>query len=203
MLVELGTTLYVDHMLTLLCTAGFVVLFRALRPACWRGILLSAAIMASMVQIKYPGLIFSAVWASVLCGTLLWRCPWRTAVAWSAAGGATFLAAASPWYAYVYAGTGNPVFPYLHRWFPSPYWNDKISLHDVYESFFKLSPGPAGVLTFPWAATYQTQHFHEGNDGFLGFWVLALAPCWFLGAGGTGCRTYGIWRLPELSPSRE
>jgi hypothetical protein len=178
-LIEVATTLYVDHVATLLCTAGFVVLFRALRPPCLRGILLSAAIMASMVQVKYPGLVFSVVWGLILCGSLFRQCSWRVAARWSMAGGAMLVAAALPWYTYVYAGTGNPFFPYLHSWFPSPYWSDKIAIQKVYEGFFKLPPGLAGALSFPWTATYQTERFYEGYDGFLGFWVLALAPCWF------------------------
>jgi hypothetical protein len=179
-LVELATTLYIDHVVTLFCTAGFIVVFRALNPPCWRGILLSAAMMASLVQVKYPGLIFSAVWGLMLFVTLLRRCPLPRAIGWSLAGGATLVAAASPWYIYVYAGTGNPLFPYLNNWFTSPYWSNELSLHDIYESFFKVSPGITGALSFPWDATYQTSRFFEGFDGSVGFWVLALAPCWFL-----------------------
>lgn len=179
-LVELATTLYVDHLVTLFCTAGFIVLFRALNPPGWRGILLSAAIMASMDQVKYPGLIFSAVWGMMLCVSLLGRCPRPRALGWSLAGGAMLIAATAPWYIYVYAGTGNPFFPYLHNWFPTPYWTNDITLHDLYEGFFKLSPGLGGALAFPWAATYQTSRFYEGFDGYVGFWVLALAPCWFV-----------------------
>ena len=133
-----------------------------------------------MDQVKYPGLIFTAVWGLTLGATLLRRCAWPRAVGWSMAGGAVLVAAASPWYVYVYVGTGNPFYPYLHNWFPTPYWSDDISLHNVYEGFFKLSPGVGGALSFPWAATYQTSRFFEGFDGFVGFWVLALAPCWFV-----------------------
>jgi hypothetical protein len=179
-LVELATTLYIDHLVTLFCTAGFIVLFRALNPPCWRGILLSAAIMASMDQVKYPGLIFSAIWGLMLFVTLLRRMPLPRAIGWSLAGGAILVAAASPWYIYVYVGTGNPFYPYLHNWFPSPYWTNQLSMHDIYEGFFKISPGIGGALSFPWAATYQTSRFYEGFDGFVGFWVLALAPCWLL-----------------------
>ena len=64
--------------------------------------------------------------------------------------------------------------------FPTPYWTNEIALHDLYEGFFKLSPGIGGALSFPWAATYQTSRFYEGFDGYVGFWVLALAPCWFV-----------------------
>jgi hypothetical protein len=179
-LIELATTLYIDHFVTLFCTAGFIVLFRALNPPCWRGILLSAAIMASMDQVKYPGLIFTAIWGLMLGVMLLRRCSMRRAIGWTLAGGATLVAAASPWYLYVYAGTGNPFYPYLHSLFPTPYWTNEIALHDVYEGFFKLSPGVLGKLIFPWEATYQTNRFFEGFNGFIGFWVIALAPCWFL-----------------------
>ncbi len=179
-LMGLATTVYVDHAMALLCTAGFVVLFRALRPPCLRGILLSAAIMASMTQVKYPGLVFCVVWGAALCAGLLWQCPWRVAVRWSLAGGALLAAAASPWYAYVYAGTGNPFFPYLQNWFHSPYWIDGFSPQQVYEQSFKLDPGIGGILRFPWIATFHTHRFVEGYDGDLGFWVLALLPCWLV-----------------------
>jgi hypothetical protein len=178
--VDLAATLYVDHVMALLCTAGFAALFRALRPPCWRGILLSAAIMASTVQVKYPGLIFSVVWGIALCGSLLRHCPRRLALRWSLAGGAMLVFAALPWHAYVYAGTGNPFFPFLHHWFPSPYWIEGFTLQKVFGVSFKLSSGLTGALSFPWIATYQTTRFIEGHNGFIGFWVLALAPCWFL-----------------------
>ncbi len=179
-LVELATSIYVVHLMTLLCTAGFVVLFRALRPPCPRGILLSAIIMASMAQVKYTGLVFCVVWGLVLCIGLLWQCRWRVAVLWSIAGGAFLAAVASPWYVHVYAGTGNPFYPYLHNWFPSPYWVDGFTLQQVFEKSFKLDPGIGGVFRFPWNATFDTHRFAERSDGYLGFWVLALAPCLLL-----------------------
>ena len=145
-LVELATTLYIDHLVTLFCTAGFIVLFRALNPPCWRGILLSAAIVASMDQVKYPGLIFTAIWGLIMFVTLLRRCSWPRAFGLSMAGGAMLVASACPWYIYVYAGTGNPFYPYLHNWFPTPYWTNEINLHDLYEYFFKMPPGIGGAL---------------------------------------------------------
>lgn len=179
-LVELATSIYVDHVMALLCTAGFVVLFRALSPPCLRGILLSAIIMASMAQTKYTGLVFCVVWGGVLFVGLLRQSPWRVAVQWSIAGGALLTAAASPWYTYVYAGTGNPFYPYLHNWFPSPYWVDGFTLQHVFERSFKLDPGIGGAFRFPWIATFETHRFAEQRDGYLGFWVIALAPCLLL-----------------------
>ena len=180
LLVGLSTSLYVDHVMAMLCTAGFVVLFRALRPPCLRGILLSAAIVGSMVQVKYTGLVFGVVWGLFLAVDLLRKCGWRIALRWSAAAGALFVATALPWYVYVYLGTGNPFYPYLNHWFPSPYWVDGFTLQEVFERIFKLPPGVGGAAKFPWLATYRTASFVEGYDGILGFWALALAPCWFL-----------------------
>jgi hypothetical protein len=233
LLAGLAQSLYVDHVLALLCTAGFVVLFRALSPPdrwggsctaapsrksrdgsataiptsefcgaavpaaqvgpaqagetpapqvepCLRGVLLSAAIMGCMVQVKYTGLIFCVVWGLFLAVVLLRKCGGRVALRWSATAGTLLVAAALPWYVYVYAGTGNPVYPYLNNWFPSPYWAEGVTLQQVFEANFKLSPGVVGAATFPWTATYHTARFVEGYDGILGFWALALAPCWFL-----------------------
>ena len=84
------------------------------------------------------------------------------------------MAAALPWYVYVYAGTGNPFYPYLNNWFPSPYWAEGVTLQQVFEANFKLSPGVIGTVSFPWTATYHTARFVEGYDGILGFWPLAL-----------------------------
>jgi len=183
LLAGLSNSLYVDHVMAMLCTAGFVVLFRALRPPCLRGILLSAAIMGSMVQVKYTGLVFGVVWGLFLAVDLLRKCDWRIALRWSATAGALLVATALPWYVYVYLGTGNPFYPYLHHWFPSPYWVNDFTLQKFFEVTFKMPPGVGGAAKFPWLATYRTASFVEGYDGVLGFWALALAPCWFLGKG--------------------
>ena len=180
LLTKLSDSLYVDHVMAMLCTAGFVVLFRALRPPCLRGILLSAAIMGSMAQVKYTGLVFAVVWSLFLLVVLLWKCGWRVGLRWLPLAGGLLAAVASPWYVYVYLGTGNPFYPYLHCWFPSPYWVNGFTLQQVFEVVFTLPPGVGGVAKFPWLATYHTSSFVEGCDGVLGFWAIALAPCWFL-----------------------
>ena len=192
LLLWIGGSLYVDHVVALLTTAGFVALFRALRPPCLRGILLSAAIMGCMAEVKYNGLVFCAVWGAWLGLALLRQCGPRVALRWSLAGGALLLLVALPWYAYVYAGTGNPVFPYINGWFHSPYWADGFSLRDSLESHFKLSPGIGGVLEFPWIATFDTHRYVEGANGFLGFWVLALIPGWFLARPRRGPRYWDL-----------
>ena len=181
LLATFAATLYSDLPTTLLCTAGFVVLFRALHGRCLRGILLSAFLMGSMAQVKYTGLIFCVVWGLMLSTGLLWRCGWRVALRWSVAGGLCLLVVAVPWFVYVYEGTGNPFYPFLHKWFPSPYWVDGMTIQTSLEKNFRLDPGILGLAKFPWIATYHTNRVLESYNGFLGYWFVALIPCWFLG----------------------
>ena len=187
-------------------------------------ILLSAAIMGSMVQVKYTGLVFVAVWGIFLAVDLLRKSGWRIALRWSLAAGASLAAAALPWYVYVYLGTGNPFYPYLHRWFPSPYWADGFSLQQVFEASSCRPESPAR-RHFPGRPLTTRSRFVEGYNGILGFWVLALrrAGFWHGGAGRATrgqslfaerpgstshngecplrrrrCRPTGTWRLSAL-----
>lgn len=213
MLADLSKTLYVDHVLAMLCTAAFIVLFRALgtgqegveraieaghiaatpsSQAAYgglRGILFSAAIMASTVQVKYTGLIFAVVWGLFLAGELLRRRGWRVAVQWSITAGAFFTLMACPWYIYVYLGTGNPFYPYLNAVFRSPYWPEGFTMQQVFDLVFKM-PSGIGAAAFPWLATYRSTAFVEGLDGLLGFWALALFPCWGLARLCRGTKRY-------------
>ena len=154
LLARLSSSLYVDHVLAMLCTAGFVVLFRALRPPCLRGILLSAAIMGSLVQVKYTGLIFAVVWGLFLAAVLWRRCGWRAGLWRLLLAGGLLAALAMPWYVYVYLGTGNPFYPFLQRWFPSPYWVDNLTLQQVFEQTSSCRPASAALPSFPgWPPT--------------------------------------------------
>jgi hypothetical protein len=175
-----STTLYIDVFITMLCTAGFIVLFRSLRPVSMRGILFSAFIMSSAVQTKYTGLIFCAVWGAILFCALLALCPWRAAVQKCVIAGLFLLAAGCPWYIYIYHGTGNPFYPFLNNWFPSPYWMDGLTFKQFFDEHFKMSPGIWGVVSYLWEATYETARYIEGRDGFFGFALIALAPCLLL-----------------------
>ena len=72
------------------------MLFRALRPPCLRGILLSAAIMGSMVQVKYTGLVFAMVWGIFLAVDSAAEVRLARCLRWSARWPARLLAAAGP-----------------------------------------------------------------------------------------------------------
>ena len=183
--------------MALLCTAGFVVLFRALRPPCLRGILLSAAIMGSMVQVKYTGLVFCVVWGMFLTVDLLRQCGWRVALRWSAAAGALLVATALPWYVYVYLGTGNPVLSLLAQLVSVSLLGRRLHAPASVRAEFQAGRRASRAwCRFPGLPRTYTQRFVEGYDGFLGFWVLALAPCWFLLAQGShGVRAAPYWDM--------
>lgn len=173
----LATTLYIDIFITLLCSAGFIALFRALRPACLKGLLFAAIIMSSAVQTKYTGLVFAVIWGVSLFVGLLLQCNWRIAFRWSFISGLILLLAGSPWFIYVYLGTGNPFYPFLNNWFESPYWIKGLTLQQMFEVSFKLPSDILGKVLFPWSATYHTSRFVEGWDGYGGFGLVALLPC--------------------------
>jgi hypothetical protein len=172
----LSSSLYVDHVLVFLCITAFVALGRALRPPALGGILLAALVMSSLMQAKYTGLIFCAVWGALLAIRLLWQCSWRRAVGWCLSAGALLAVASLPWYAWVYAGAGNPFYPDLNGWFHSPYWPEGCEMGDTF-AMFRLRHGVWDVLFFPWRVTFRTSRFLEGYDGILGFWAVALLPC--------------------------
>ncbi len=84
----------------------------------------------------------------------------------------SFLVTLSPWLANSYRQSGNPVFPFLLKLFPSPLWPrgvDAITL-----SSYRLPSGWRGWLLWPIDLTYHTSRFVEGYDGKLGLTLLVL-----------------------------
>ena len=80
-----------------------------------------------------------------------------------------FLAAALPAYAIAWRVTGNPIFPFLNRKFPSPILDHAAAIED---------PRFTQPLTFhtPFDLTFHTNRYFEGRAGSLGFQYLLLAP---------------------------
>jgi len=180
LLLFLSTSAYIDHVLVLLCTTAFFMLLRAMSPPSLGGVMASAVVIAAVAQTKYTGLMYGALWALLLLVGLLRQLPWRQSLRWCVASGACAGLVAAPWYAYVYAGTGNPVYPFLHNWFPSPFWDGSVEIVNNVNSIFHLRPGIVSWLVFPWTATFHTGRIVEGCNGFLGFWTIALLPCLLL-----------------------
>ena len=82
---------------------------------------------------------------------------------------ALFFTAAIPSYAIAWWKTGDPFFPYLARWFPSPLLPKAGDFHDV--RFHE----PLAWRT-PFDLTFYTHLFYEGQNGSFGFQYLLLLP---------------------------
>ncbi|MGA2261702.1 MAG: hypothetical protein ABSH28_09725 [Acidobacteriota bacterium] len=86
--------------------------------------------------------------------------------------GFCFLTALSPWLVHSYQQSGNPVFPFLIKIFPSPLWPRGALFGNL--DNFRLPPGLRGWLLWPLDLTYHTSRFVEGYDGRLGITLLVL-----------------------------
>ncbi len=191
LLLSLSTTLMYDHVMTMLCVAGFFGLARALhqdhqRPPHdearrarsddpRRAVLLSAFLMGTASAIKYNFLIFDLVWGLFLTAyAIRTRGFWR-GLQWCIAPALILGLAASPWYVYNWITLGNPVFPFLNDAFESPLWPPGHSTGLKVDRFV-LGEGVWNPLLFPWTVTFHTSRVLQGHDGRMGLVLLALLP---------------------------
>jgi hypothetical protein len=84
----------------------------------------------------------------------------------------SFLIMLSPWLVNSYQQSGNPVFPFLSRLFPSPLWPRGVGAISI--NTYRLPPGWTGWLRWPIDLTYHTSRFVEGFDGKMGLTLLVL-----------------------------
>jgi hypothetical protein len=80
-----------------------------------------------------------------------------------------FLAAALPPYATAYFKTGNPVFPFLYRRFPSPLLARNANVLD-------LRFREPLAWSVPFAMTFRSNGWYEGQSGTFGYQYLLFAP---------------------------
>ena len=85
---------------------------------------------------------------------------------------AAAIATLIPWLVHSYRQTGNPVFPFLLRVFPSTLWPRGVGFANL--DSFRLPPGWRGWLAWPIDLTFSTSRFVEGADGKLGLGLLVL-----------------------------
>jgi len=84
--------------------------------------------------------------------------------------GVSLLVTLSPWFVHSYQQSGNPIFPFLLKVFPSPFWPRGVGFSNL--GSFRLSGGWRGWLLWPIDMTYHTGKFVEGFDGKLGLILL-------------------------------
>ncbi len=175
LLLSLSTTLYVDHVVALLCCTAFIALFRGLNENSRKGILLSAFIMGCAVQTKHNVMIFCVIWGIFLSVAAIRRFRLWQGVKWCVAPMLLLGIVACPWYLYTFAITGNPVYPWFDQWFHSPLWPEGMSTKFI-RAKFDVPDGFLGWLKFPWIMTFHSSRIAHALDGGLGFLLLALLP---------------------------
>ena len=172
----LSSTAYVDLPVTLFTLAAILALLewrRSQRPG-WlaaSGALAGAAFGTKLTALSSVAAVLAALAVFLFAdgGRPLLR---------KAGAGLVFLlplaAVALPWYAIVFAFTGNPVFPLFNAVFRSPGW-DPVNTH-LNAGLFGIGTSPLSLLELPFALTYRTGRFGEAlPDGGVGV-ALALVP---------------------------
>ena len=171
----LSTTLFIDQVVTLLCVAAIVSLFRGMQAGSRRGVLLSVFVMACAVQTKYNVLIFCVFWGCALWGYAIRRFGFVKGLKWLVVPVLLFAVVASPWYVYTFYTTGNPMFPWFNEIFKSPYWPGGRDLDFGYH-VYSLGDSLWDYMLLPWTITFHSSRIDQGADGRLGFLLLALTP---------------------------
>jgi len=163
-------SLFIENTLAVFCFGALVALWRLRETSRREYIFIAAFLLGSAIGIKFGALAFAA---AVICAgaVLLWRhraeIPHRTATAAIAL--SLFAAPACLPYANAWLHTGNPVYPFLNRRFPSQFLERDESFEDS-----RLRE-PIRWRT-PYDITFHTSRFFEGQPGSAGFVILVLLP---------------------------
>jgi len=174
-LLFLSSTLYIDHVITMLGFTSFVLLIRSFDVPSERGLLLSAFVIGCTVQTKYNGLFLGIIWIIILTIRVFQNPRFKRRAKTFILLLAVSIITASPWYIWTYTKTGNPVYPYFGSIFESPYWPKNIST-SLNQEMYSVGERAIDYLQLPWSITFDTSKFSARNNGILGFSLLALLP---------------------------
>ncbi len=164
-LVQLTTgSLFVENLWALLILGALVSLDRYRELARPAYLYLTFALLGAAAATKPGALSFLVPFAMLAIGK-----PSATSLRRAALALACFLIFAAPPYLTAFAKTGNPVFPYLARYFASPY-------NDLALAFQGAPPGPHLALGTFYDLTFRTSLYREVQDGAIGFQYFLLLP---------------------------
>ena len=163
-------SLFVETFYAATLAAALAALWRARESGRPVYLVACAFLLGSSMAIKLLALPFVAAIGAALAWEL-----WRGGRKWALASVTVFAAAAALPYAYAWAATGNPIFPFANQVFRSPYYAAVMSPDNRFSE----------ALTWrtPFDLTFETHRYWEGQDGSVGFQFLLLAPLVLLGAG--------------------
>ena len=162
-MVQLVTgSLFVENVLAALILAMMAAIWRLGETGGRRWLYAAAALGGAAISCKFGALAFVAV---ALPFALAGRAPKLH----KAAAVAVLLAAAAPPYAIAWSKTGNPLFPFVNQRFHSPLLPAGTEVKD-YRFRERLT------WWLPYAMTFRTNDYYEGQNGSLGFQYLVLVP---------------------------
>jgi len=173
-----STAAYADLALALHVGVGCWALARAFETASQRWVIASGLSFGFACATKHLGLLALASAAIVFVGSgVLGRRSWRRHASAAALVIVLALAIATPWYAWAYARSGNPVFPEMYGVFgatPPERWSpDTEEALARFKAHFSVHRTGLLRLVLPWDVTMHGAEY----GGTYGPMVLALAPC--------------------------
>jgi glycosyltransferase involved in cell wall biosynthesis len=163
-IVQLVTgSLFVENVLAALVLAMMTAIWQLSETGNRRFLFAAMALGGVAISVKFGALAFVAVAVpfALSAGGM------RRGAKFAAV--AVLLAAAAPPYAIAYAKTADPLFPFLNGKFHSPLLPPGTEIRDY--RFHQ----PFSWRT-PYAMTFRTNDYYEGQNGSLGFQYLVLVP---------------------------
>jgi hypothetical protein len=95
-----------------------------------------------------------------------------------------------PWVAKTWTATGNPFFPFFHRYFGGPDWNEALTAQLLaWQSAIGMGREPLDYLLLPWRVIVAGGRSYDSFDGALGWHWLLLVPLALF-----------AWRRPGVAP---
>jgi hypothetical protein len=170
-LVQLVTgSLFVENVWAAMILAAALAILRYLEEGRQGDLLLMGVFLGAAIEMKLQAGAFVAPILLIAAGAVIGKRQWKAGLT-AAALLAVF---AIPPYAYAFARTGNPIFPFANRVFRSPDFDPQKSFAD-----------PRFVAPFSWRTpyevTFRSKEFMEAQGGAAGFqYFLLLIPALLL-----------------------
>jgi glycosyltransferase involved in cell wall biosynthesis len=163
-LVQLVTgSLFVENVLAALILAMMAAIWQSAETASPRFLYAAMALGGVALSVKFGALAFVVVAVPFALAAQ------RHALRVKVFAVLLLLAAALPPYGIAYAKTGDPLFPFLNSKFHSPLLPPGTEFRD-YRFHQPFS------WRMPYAMTFRTNDYYEGQNGSLGFQYLVLVP---------------------------
>ena len=158
LVVNFGTSAFIDAGLTLFVTASAYCFFKWIGQEASRGwLLLSGVFTGFAAGSKYSALFFMAAFGVAVAYRSMRERRWAPVLTFGLAAGLV----AAPWYVYNAVQTGNPVFPFFGHVFSYGPWNaEDLAAQMAQMRRFNAGRSPDDFLRLPWNLASRPEAFH-------------------------------------------